>query len=221
MTAVDALSCEPPLSPHPAGGWDLEVSLADLPKPLDFSALFGRTAPTDVEIGSGSGAFLATFAGQNPDRNFFAIEKDRREVMRAKDKWRRRHLLNTRVVQCDALYFLEEYGAPLSVDRYIVLYSDPWPKKRHFKRRLFQPRLIPLLENTLKDGGELIIKTDVTSYYEVICELLDGTGFLQLQFDRRLDKESVEDDVMTNFQRKALEKGHPIHYFVYTKTANA
>lgn len=210
-------ACTPPLKRSELGGWDVELNPADLAKPLDFAAIFGREGRNEVEIGSGSGSFLSTEAARRPAVNFLALERDGKQVRRAKDKWRRRQLLNTRIVRTDAHYFLEEFAPPAAVDAYIILYSDPWFKKRHFKRRLFQPRLLPILERTLRPGGGLFIKTDITDYYEVITDLLDGVPFLRKIEDRRADLEPDPDDVMTNYQRKALEKGHPLHQLRYER----
>ena len=203
--------CRPPLQEAMEGGWDLEVRLADLARPLDFNALFGRPAPIEIEVGCGSGLYLAHDAAARPGVNFLGIERDHSQVRRAKDKWRRRGFLNTRIVRGDAHYILEEFIAPASVDAYIILYSDPWPKKRHHKRRFFQPRLLPILERTLKPGGLLTVKTDVTSYYDVMMELFAEAPFLELLYDRRLDLEPDPEDIPTNFQSKAIEKGHPLH----------
>ncbi|CAN5272006.1 tRNA (guanosine(46)-N7)-methyltransferase TrmB [soil metagenome] len=217
LTNEIAAACTPPPRQSDRGGWDLELPMAELPRPLDWRAIFGRDARTEIEIGAGSGLFLSTEAARRPDVNFFAIEQDAGQVRRAADKWRRRKLLNTRIVRCDALYFLEEFPAAESIDAYIILYSDPWPKKKHHKRRLFQPRLLPILERTLKAGGLLTVKTDVTEYYDVIRPLLDSAPFLKLEWYKRLDLEPEEDDVETNFQSKAKEKGHPLHYLRYVK----
>lgn len=217
MTEVEPSQCTPPLAPSPLGGWDLEVPLSALEKPLDFDALFGRAAPVVVEVGSGSGLFLVTEAQRRPDVNFLAIEKDGKQVHRAKDKWRRRNLLNVRILRGDAHYLLEEYPADDSISEYIILFSDPWFKKRHHKRRFFQPRLVPIIGRTLKEGGLLTIKTDITAYYEIMRELLDPVPYLELVYDRRPDLEPDSSDIMTNFQRKALEKGHPIHSFQYRR----
>jgi tRNA (guanine-N7-)-methyltransferase len=218
MTRLAPDQCTPPLSPAEGGGWDLQLPLADLTRPLDFPAIFGRRGPLEIEIGSGSGLFLAHEAARRPEVDFFAIEVDLGEVHRAKDKWRRRGLVNTRIVHCDAHYFLEEFPGPETVDAFIILFSDPWPKKRHHKRRLFQPRLVEPLRRALKPGGLLTIKTDVTEYYNVIAPLFtDCSDWLELLVDKRLDLEPEEDDIVTNFQRKAVEAGHPIHLLRYRK----
>lgn len=217
LPGIEPAHCVPPLQPSPLGGWDLEIPLAELGRPIDFDALFGRRAPLAIEVGSGSGLFLSAEAARRPGVNFLAIEKERREVHRAKDKWRRRNLLNVRILHGDAHYLLEEFPAAASVDEYIVLFSDPWFKKRHHKRRFFQPRLLPILERTLRPGGRLYIKTDITGYYDVITELLAGAAFLENTLDRRLDLEPDPEDIMTNYQRKALEQGHPIHALEYRR----
>lgn len=209
--------CQPPLQPDPEGGWDLEVALAALAQPIDFDAVFGRKAPLEIEIGCGSGIFLAHEAADRPEVNFFGVERDKGEVYRAKDKWRRRNLLNTRILHCDAPFFMEDYVTDACVDRCVILFSDPWPKKRHHKRRLFQPRLLPILERTIKPGGRLFIKTDVTEYYDVMIELFAGSKILEKISDKRLDLVPESGDIVTNFQRKALEKGHPIHAMEYVR----
>ncbi|HMZ52723.1 MAG TPA: tRNA (guanosine(46)-N7)-methyltransferase TrmB, partial [Candidatus Sumerlaeota bacterium] len=92
-------------------------------------------------------------------------------------------------------------------------------KKRHHKRRLFQPRLLEAIRKSLKPGGTLHIKTDVSEYYTVIVRLFESADFLEKLADQRLDEQPLEDDIVTNFQRKALEKGHPIHRLLYRRRA--
>lgn len=214
---IDPAQCRPPLAEHEKGGWALQLKLPELEKPLDPNALFGRPGPFHIEVGCGSGLFMATYAARHQDWNHLGIEWDYKQVKRSEDKWRRRNLLNTRIVHCDAHYFLEDYVDAEAVDAYTILYSDPWFKKRHHKRRFFQPRLLPILERTMKSGSPLFIKTDVTSYYEVIVELLDGAPFLEKERDGRLDLEPDPGDIQTNYQRKAQEAGHPLHLLQYRR----
>lgn len=209
--------CQPPLRPHPISGWDLEVTPGEITKPIDFAAVFGRRAPVHLEVGCGSGLFLAIHGPRFPHIDFFGIEVDGAESRRAKDKWRRRNLLNTRIVRSDAFYFLEEYVPEASLDAMIILFSDPWPKTRHHKRRVFRPQLLPILARVLKPGADLIIKTDVTEYYNVMIELFQDAPFLELLTDKRIDLQPEPDDIVTNFQSKALAKGHPIHAMHYRK----
>ncbi|MCB2156975.1 tRNA (guanosine(46)-N7)-methyltransferase TrmB [bacterium] len=206
------VDCFPPLRPAPDGHWNLGLDLAELEKPLDFDRLFGRSAPVEIEVGIGSGFFCAEYAKDHPEINLLGIDKTGSETHRTNDKCRRRGLTNVRVLRCDALYFLEDYPPEHSVDTYHVYYSDPWPKKRHHRRRLWQPRFIEILRRTLKPGGRLFMKTDVTEYFEVIDGLLHGADFLELVHERRLDLDPMGGDYETNFQNKAIEQGHPLHY---------
>lgn len=209
--------CTPPLRQMADGQWNLELDLAELAKPLDFKALFGRSAPLEIEVGVGSGFFCAEYARDHPEINLLGIDKTGSETHRTNDKCRRRGLTNVRLLRCDALYFLEDYPADHSVDTYHVYYSDPWPKKRHHRRRLWQPRFIEILRRTLKRDGRLFMKTDVTDYFEVIDGLLHASGFLDLVHERRLDLDPLEGDYETNFQRKAIEQGHPLHYQLWRR----
>ena len=126
------------------------------------------------------------------------------------------HALNRfipiRVMRVDALYFLEEYPLTDSFETIHIYYSDPWPKHRHHRRRLWQPRLLPLIERSLKPGGTLLLKTDVTEYFDVIQRLLSASTILQCKETRRLDEEPMPGDYDSNFQRKAVEQGHPLHW---------
>lgn len=202
------------------GETQIVYELGELSRPIDLPKMFGRTARFELEIGFGSGIFLAIEAAARPDVNFLGIEHDRGQVYRTKDKLVRRGMHNVRLLCCDAPYFLEEgYIAPGSVETCHIYFSDPWPKKRHHKRRLFSPRLIPLLGRILAPGADLRIKTDVTEYYDVMEPLLSAAEFLKKEVDLRLDLEPLDGDIITNFQRKAMEKGHPIHMMVYRHIA--
>lgn len=188
------------------------VNLPDLEKPVDPARLFGRQAPFEVEIGVGSGFFLSRYARANPGVNILGIDNVRSEAFRSADKCRRHGLFNVRVLGCDAPYFLANHLPDACIDACHIYFSDPWPKKRHHKRRLWSPSFLPILERVLAPGGLLLMKTDVTAYFEVIDELLRSAPFLRLEDNRRLDAEPMDGDIITNFQNKALAAGHPIYY---------
>lgn len=214
-----AVAAPPPrfMRPDPKGGYDVELEPAWLSKPLDAEAMFGRVAPLEIEVGFGSGLFLAVEALRRPGANFLAIEKESSQVRRAKEKLRKRGIVNVRLLRSDALYFLEEYVGTASVAAYHIYFSDPWPKKRHHRRRVFQPRLIEILERTLLPGGRVFVKTDVSEYFAVIEELFRAAGGLAVDVVQRLDEQPLEGDVVTNFQQKAISAGHPIHYLAATR----
>lgn len=196
----------------------LLLELGELSRPIDWDALYGRPAPIELEIGVGSGYFHSRYALDHPEVNLFGLDVMTSEVLRTQDKCRRLGAMNVRLVRCDAPYFLEDYVAPNSLQAMHVYYSDPWPKKRHHKRRLWKPGFIRLAHQALQPGGKLFLKTDVTSYFDVIQEAFrDADTGLQLVEEHRLDLEPLEGDYATNFQHKAIEQGHPLHYQVWRK----
>jgi tRNA (guanine-N7-)-methyltransferase len=195
----------------------LVLDLAELAKPLDWDAVFGRRAPVEIEVGVGSGYFLSRYAAQHSQINLFGIEIIGTEVQRAADKCRRAGLTNVRLLRVDAPYFLEDYPAAGSVRAAHVYYSDPWPKTRHHKRRLWTPRFRAILERLLQPGGYVFLKTDVTDYFRVIDRVMKESTVLELVDERRLDEQDMPGDITTNFQRKAIEAGHPLHYQQWRK----
>ncbi len=195
------------------------VELGELPRPVSVAGLFGREGPLVLEVGFGSGIWLATVAPMHPGTNFLGLERDRTQVLRTREKLEKRGIANVRLVCCDAPYFLEDYLPGGAVSECHIYFSDPWPKKRHHKRRLFSPRLLPILERILAPGAPLHIKTDVTAYHEVMVALLDSAPFLAKEWDRRLDLAPMPGDIVTNFQRKAIVAGHPIHAMLYRRRA--
>lgn len=201
-------------APQPPSPVDPVLPLAALTRPLDLPALFGGPAPVELEVGFGSGLFLAAEAQAHPERHYLGIERDLAQVRRTAEKIRRRGCPNVRLCHVDAFYFLEEFPPEGAFAAVHIYFSDPWPKTRHHKRRLFQPRLLPPLARIMAPGALLRVKTDVSAYHAVIRELLLGAPFLEPLMERRLDLEPLEGDTITNYQRKALEAGHPIHLLV-------
>ena len=209
--------------------FDPEVRLVDLPHPIYWSDLFGNGHPVHLEVGSGSGHWTAECALRRPGWNLFAVEKTTREVRRAKDKILRRGLKNVRFVRCDVLYFIRQFIAHDTIDGIHVYFPDPWPKRRHAKRRVIRPEIVMEFARVLKPDGLLHIKTDVASYQEQILRILNATTRLDLVESRRLEQENLSEDLektsshissqwteifslTTNYERKARIKGHPIYY---------
>lgn len=201
----------------PAGALVLEVGALD--RPLDLDALFGRQAPVELEIGIGSGFFLSRYALERPDLNLLGLDHMGSEVYRTADKCVRLGLAHVQVVRCDAVYFLETFVRTGSVAACHVYYSDPWPKRRHHKRRLWRPAFVAQVARVLAPGGSLLLKTDVTEYFEVIDAVVRGHGGLELAEDRRLDLDPMPGDIESNFQGKAVAAGHPLHYQRWVRRA--
>ncbi|HIJ53307.1 MAG TPA: tRNA (guanosine(46)-N7)-methyltransferase TrmB [Planctomycetes bacterium] len=185
---------------------------------IDFVRIFGRRGPVHVEIGTGKGAFLLNEAKAQPDANFFGIERASRYYRYAVDRIGRWGLKNIRIVRTDAAYFLTDFVPDGSVDCFHIYFPDPWPKKRHNKRRFFCPANMQQLLRALKTGGDLKIVTDQAEYFEVIKGLIEteGNTLEEIEFVRPAGAE-VGEWVGTNFERKYLKQDIPIYTLAVRK----
>ena len=191
--------------PEPAA-WDPLLPSRGLPRPLDWGAVFGSEGPVEIEIGSGKGTFLVTAAEARPDHRFLSIEWALPYAEHVRDRVRRRGLENVRVVRADAGRFLADHVPPGSVRVLHVYFPDPWPKKRHHKRRLVQPEFVARAAEVLEPGGEIRFVSDHAEYFE------EATAALVAE--PRLEPAPVLEDEMTdltNYERKYRAEGREIH----------
>jgi tRNA (guanine-N7-)-methyltransferase len=142
----------------------IDVDLNAVAVPLDWTELFGREAATDVEIGSGKGRFLLALAAIRPERNLLAVERAGHYHRLCCERAARRGLSNIRLLRTTAEDLLFRLLAPSSVATLFILFPDPWPKKRHHKRRLITPGSVAAMAATLRPGGRLLVKTDHAGY---------------------------------------------------------
>jgi len=145
---------------------------------LDMDVLFGRRAARVVEIGFGNGDHLASLARSRPERDYLGIEVHRPGVGRLLLAIDELGLKNLRIVCHDAVAVLEEQIPPRSLDEVLFLFPDPWPKKRHHKRRLIQSAFVAMLAERLKSGGMLRLATDWQPYAEQMLEVLEAVPHL-------------------------------------------
>ena len=138
--------------------------------PFDLDACFGRHAPRTLEIGFGNGESLAGMAAEEPAMDFLGIEVHRPGVGHLLLELERRDLGNVRVMCADAVQVLEHCLPDASFDRVLLFFPDPWPKKRHHKRRILQPGLVELLARTLRPDGILHMATDWEDYAQHMLE---------------------------------------------------
>lgn len=190
----------------------LEIELQDVPRPWAWAELFGDERPVEVEIGTGNGTFLVDAALRSPERGFLGIEVSRKFFTKALRRAARKGAANVRMVFADAAYVLERCVPPSSVDAYHVYFPEPWPKKRHFKRRLFKPGLVSLLAETLRPGGYLLVATDVEDYFEEIEGLLDGESRLERLGELDPPLESARGRATTSYEEKYRAEGRSIRY---------
>ncbi|MBS0375804.1 MAG: tRNA (guanosine(46)-N7)-methyltransferase TrmB [Proteobacteria bacterium] len=144
--------------------------------PLDLDALFGRRAPRTLEIGFGDGETLVALAARHPERDYLGLEVHAPGVGHCLLRAAAAGLTNVRVLRHDAVEVLEHGLPPASLDEVLIYFPDPWPKKRHHKRRLLQPAFAALLATRLAPGGRLRLATDWAPYAEWMRAVLDPSA---------------------------------------------
>ena len=178
--------------------------------PLDLDALFGRRARRVAEIGFGNGDNLLALAAARPAEDFLGIEVHRPGVGRLMLQLHERTLGNVRVVCRDAVEVLERHLGGPCLDEILILFPDPWPKKRHHKRRLIQPPFVTLLAERLRGGGALRLATDWEPYAAEMLATLAAEPRL-----RNLDPEGgfiprPAERSPTRFERRGERLGHQV-----------
>lgn len=172
---------------------------------LDFGVLFGRDAPTTLEIGFGNGDHLAARALAAPERNFLGVEVHRPGIGHLLRAAAAANLANLRVAEQDAVVLLRERVLADALDEVQILFPDPWPKKRHHKRRLIQPEFAVLVASRLRRGGRLHLATDWEPYADQMRSVLEGCPLLATVTDERLTSRAV-----TRFEQRGLRLGHGV-----------
>lgn len=174
----------------------------------DLRTAFERQAPLVVEIGFGNGQALATMAANEPDKNFVGIEVHEPGVGRLLRSVEGEGLDNVRVAMRDAVEVLREQCLPGSLDEVRIYFPDPWPKKRHHKRRLIQSPFLELLATRMATGGRLHLATDWAPYADWMVEALAEVPVFTLQGDPYVGRPSWRP--RTHFEQRGQRKGHQI-----------
>ena len=185
------------------------------PAVLDLDRLFGRVAPRILEIGFGMGETTAAIAHQHPETDYLGVEVHTPGVGSLLKRIAELDLKNVRVIRHDAVEVLQHMITPASLDGVHIFFPDPWPKKRHHKRRLIQPPFVALLASRMKQGGYLHAATDWEEYALQILEILSGEPSLRntaAGFAGRPDSRPE-----TKFERRGLGLGHRVWDVVFTK----
>jgi tRNA (guanine-N7-)-methyltransferase len=179
-------------------------------RPSDLDALFGRRAPRTLEIGFGNGEHLAGLAAAHPERDFIGIEVHRPGVGRLLLQLAELQLHNVKVFCHDAVEVLDAQIPPASIDEVLILFPDPWPKKRHHKRRLIQSPFVRLLATRLRTAGIVRLATDWQPYAEQMLAVLGQCDLLaNLAADHSFSKEPGQ-RAPTRFERRGRSLGHDV-----------
>jgi len=184
--------------------------------PLDLDRAFGRNAPKILEIGFGMGETTATIAQAHPDNDYLGIEVHTPGVGALLKRIAELGLSNIRVIQHDAVEVLEQMIAPGVLDGAHIFFPDPWPKKRHHKRRLIQPRLLALLASRLKPGTYLHLATDWEEYALHMLEVLSAEPALANTAAGFAERPATRPQ--TKFEQRGLKLGHGVWDLVFRKT---
>ncbi|GAA5237170.1 tRNA (guanosine(46)-N7)-methyltransferase TrmB [Verticiella sediminum] len=186
------------------------------PQVANFAKDFGREAPLILEIGFGMGETTAKIAGDRPHDNFLGVEVFQAGVGALAKRLDAAGLQNVRIIQHDAVEVVRDMIAPASLAGVHVYFPDPWPKKRHHKRRLIQPPFVTLLTSRIAPGGYLHCATDWEHYADQMLEVLSaesslentaGSGFAERPGWRP----------QTKFETRGLRLGHGVWDVLFRK----
>lgn len=188
------------------------------PEPLDIEAAFGRAAALVVEIGFGNGDTLVQLAAEAPEKNFLGIEVHEPGIGHCLIAARDAGVDNLRIVCHDAIEVLRHQLSEGSITRLNLYFPDPWPKKRHHKRRILNPDFLSLIHGRMADDATLHIATDWANYAEHIDELFEDNKLFTLEERREHDGDAPLDRPVTKFERRGLRKGHRITDWRFLRT---
>ena len=206
MTTAETLPSPAPAEPVSP----LEYVPADLFRTIDLAELFPRPAPLEVDLGCGDGSFLVAMARAHQERNFIGVERLFGRVRNTCRKAERAALTNVRLLRIESAYVVKHLLPRASVTRFYILFPDPWPKRRHWQRRLIQPPFLDAAAAALAPGGQLCIKTDAADYFA--CIEKSAASCPQL-----VSAPWEEQVPQTDFERHYAAQGRRFHSLLLTR----
>ena len=192
-----------------------KYGLAFSPEYLEFDRIYGRGAQTILEIGSGMGESTAKMAIDNPEKDYLAIEVHKPGVGSLLKLVEESGVENVRIIQHDAVEVLEKMIPDSSLSGIHIFFPDPWPKKKHHKRRLIQPELIDLLCRKLMVDGYIHVATDWEDYAEHILVVMDHEPRLSNTAKGYSDRPDYRP--LTKFEQRGIRLGHGVRDIVFRK----
>lgn len=192
----------------------LPTLLIDIPEgdtPVDPKIYFNQTSPIWMEVGFGGGEHLATLAQQNPDVNLIGCEPFINGIVSLLSILDENNLQNVRIYDANALDLIEKLQ-PKSLSRFYLMFADPWPKKRHHKRRFVQHKILDTLIPKMASGAELRLATDHADYQAWMLKHLQERTDLEEVLNTF---EKPNDWPNTRYEAKAIEDGRPPLYLIY------
>jgi tRNA (guanine-N7-)-methyltransferase len=207
---------------HDIPGPDWRVSFDDV-RAKGWAAIFGAdvdcATPFVLEIGFGRGEFLTDLASRAPRVAHVGVEYSLKRVLKVARRLARTELANVRLVQSRAETAVEELVEDGSLAACWINFPDPWPKKRHARRRLLQPAFIERLASRLATGGLLEIATDDAGYAAEIDAALAGCARLENALAPHAFVRDVPGRMPTAYEQEWRAEGRPLHFWTYRRTS--
>lgn len=182
---------------------------------LAFERIFKRSAPRILEIGCGAGETLFHLAEMHPENDYIGVEVYRPGIGRLLQALHKRSLYNVRVIADDAVRVLSRCIPHRALEAVYIFFPDPWPKRRHHKRRLLQAHVARLLQMALKEHGRLFIATDWDDYAAHIQNIMNQETELANLAGDAVYAPRPRWRPLTRYESRALRLGHPIRELVY------
>ncbi|WP_367607356.1 tRNA (guanosine(46)-N7)-methyltransferase TrmB [Legionella sp. W05-934-2] len=195
---------------------------ADYVLPLEpglwqWQMLFGRNAPTIIEIGFGMGQTLVTMAEQNPELNYVGIEVHQAGIGNIAFLIHEKALTNIRIIDQDAVSIIQDYVADNSVDGFQIFFPDPWHKTKHHKRRLIQSDWVAKMVDKLKPGGFIHCATDWQPYALQMLNVLSENTHLTNQSQTNSYVPRPASRPLTKFEQRGEKLGHGVWDLIFKK----
>ncbi|MBN2323637.1 MAG: tRNA (guanosine(46)-N7)-methyltransferase TrmB [Spirochaetes bacterium] len=181
-----------------------------------FAGIFRGRGPIVVEIGSGNGHFLVDYSETHPDKNHIGTEILLGRARKFASKARKRGLRNVAVFHGDTRRFVWEFLYEETVDEFIILFPDPWPKKRHHKHRLLSDRFVRMLKDRLVDGGKVCVATDHEEYRDFIIASFESVDGFESPYSRGWG-DYPDEYPRTLFLERFKKEGRPLYFLQWIK----
>lgn len=185
-------------------------------KKLNFIDIFGNANPVIIEIGFGMGDATSIIAEQNPDINYIGIEVHTPGVGKLLNEIKQKQLKNLYIIEYDALEVLKNMIPDSSVNGFHIFFPDPWPKKRHHKRRLLQRPRTDLIASKLSKGGYIYFVTDWKEYADFALDQLNQTPGIKNKYESYAEKQTWRPE--TKFERKGINADRVITELMFVKS---
>lgn len=188
------------------------LPITNLIDPLDWTLVFPKQAPIELDLGCGDGGFLVEYALLHPEHNFLGVERLMGRINKIIRKRERLGLENIKVSRIESAYFLKYLVKPGSLHAIHLYFPDPWPKRRHEKYRLVQADFVRSCRKSLSPEGAVYLRTDHPEYFEQMREAFAAEpALVPIQTPEELSS------VQTDFEKQWLAQGLKTHYAAYGK----